>query len=71
MRMWKLTDPSAPTYVEAAGSALDEFLFFPDLYIPSTFFEDFLLGSLGVEEIRGGRFFPATDFPHFAIRNPG
>ena len=69
MRMWELTDPSAPTY--DAGSALDEFLFTPDLYIRSTFFEDFLLGGLGVEEIRGGRFFPATDFSHFAIRNPG
>ena len=58
-----------PTY--DAGSALDEFLFVPDFYAPSTFFEDFLLGSLGVEEIRVGHFFPATVFPHVAIRDPG
>ena len=32
-----------------------------------TFFEDFLLGGPGIEEMRGGRFFPATVFHHFAI----
>ena len=31
IRMWKLTDQSAPTY--DAGSVLDEFLFVPDLSV--------------------------------------
>ena len=65
MRMWKLTDPSVPTY--EAGSALDEFLFAPDLHIPSTVFEDFLLGGLGIKEMGSGHFSPATVFLHFAI----
>ena len=51
MRMWKLPDPAAPTY--DAGPALDKFPFVPDLYIPSAVFEDFLLGGLGIEEMRG------------------
>ena len=41
-----------PTY--DAGSAFDEFLFVPDLHIPSAFFEDFLLGGLGIDEMAGG-----------------
>ena len=64
MRMWKLTDPSAPTY--DAGSALGEFLFVPGLHIPSIVFGFFLLGGLGIEEMRSGHFFTATGFPHFA-----
>ena len=64
MRTWKLTDPSAST--DDAGSAFGEFLFVPDLYIPSAFFEDFLVGGLDIKEMRCGHLFPATDFPHFA-----
>ena len=65
MRMWEPTDPSAPPY--DAGSALDEFLFAPDIHIPFALFKNVLSCGLDVEEVGGGRFFPAAVFPHFAI----